>query len=71
MKRVFILIAVGLSAITLLSGCVLLKFGGGEKKEVKKATAGQQLIDLKKAHDAGAISNEEYEAQKAKVLSGQ
>lgn len=29
----------------------------------------QQLLDLKKARDAGAISEEEYEAEKAKWLS--
>jgi len=29
---------------------------------------GQQLIDLKKAKDAGAITDEEYQAQKAKLL---
>ena len=35
----------------------------------KEATSvGQQLIDLKKAKDAGAITDEEYQAQKAKVL---
>ncbi len=31
-------------------------------------TAGQQLIDLKKAKDAGALTDEEYQAQKAKLL---
>lgn len=32
-------------------------------------TIGQQLIDLKKARDAGAISESEYEAEKAKILN--
>jgi hypothetical protein len=31
-------------------------------------TIGQQLVDLKKAKDAGAISDAEYEAEKAKLL---
>jgi hypothetical protein len=31
-------------------------------------TIGQQLIDLKKARDAGAITEAEYEAEKAKLL---
>ena len=31
-------------------------------------TIGQQLLDLKKAKDAGAITDAEYEAQKAKLL---
>lgn len=32
-------------------------------------TVGQQLLDLKKARDAGAISEQEYEAEKAKILN--
>ena len=32
-------------------------------------TIGQQLIDLKKAKDSGAITEAEYEAEKAKILS--
>ncbi len=31
-------------------------------------TTGQQLIDLQKAKDAGAITDSEYQAQKAKLL---
>jgi len=31
-------------------------------------TLGQQLIDLQKAKDSGAISDAEYQAQKAKLL---
>jgi uncharacterized membrane protein len=68
MRKLFITAAVTLSAMVLLSGCLALQIGGGDKKEDKKTTTGQQLIDLKKAHDAGAISDEEYETQKAKVL---
>jgi hypothetical protein len=33
-------------------------------------TIGQQLIDLKKAKDSSAITEEEYEAEKAKLLNG-
>ena len=32
-------------------------------------TIGQQLIDLKKARDDGAITEAEYEAEKAKLLN--
>ena len=32
-------------------------------------TVGQQLLDLKKALDAGAITEQEYETEKAKILS--
>ncbi|HEV2329151.1 MAG TPA: SHOCT domain-containing protein [Verrucomicrobiae bacterium] len=32
-------------------------------------TVGQQLLDLKKALDAGAISEQEYETEKARILN--
>jgi hypothetical protein len=36
--------------------------------KVQSPTIGQQLIDLKKAKDAGAITDAEYQEQKAKLL---
>ena len=62
--------AVGLSTMLLLSGCIVLSLGGGTRTthETNKATVGQQLLDLQKARDSGAITPAEYEAQKAKVL---
>jgi hypothetical protein len=36
--------------------------------QVIQPTIGQQLIDLKKAKDAGAITDAEYETEKAKLL---
>ena len=82
----------GLSAMTLLSGCVFaIGLGDGDKKnsttnnnnhattnassnptvvqQTVAPTIGQQLLDLKKAHDAGAISDSEYQTEKAKLLS--
>jgi hypothetical protein len=54
--------------LTLLTGCLNLEFGGGTKSEMQKPTVGQQMIDLQKAKDAGAISDAEYQAQKSKIL---
>ena len=68
MKKLFIPPAVALSAMLLLTGCLALQVGGGDKKEERKASVGQQLIDLKTARDAGAITEAEYQTQKAKVL---
>ena len=68
MKRLFIPAAVALSAMLLLTGCLALQVGGGDKKEERKASVGQQLIDLKTARDTGAMTEAEYEVQKAKVL---
>jgi len=33
------------------------------------ATVGQQLVDLQKAKDTGAITDAEYQAQKTKILN--
>jgi len=68
MKRLFIPAAVALSAMLLLTGCLALQVGGGDKKEERKASVGQQLIDLKTARDTGAITEAEYQTQRAKVL---
>ncbi len=53
-------------AMTFLTGC--LNIGGGTTSESHKPTVGQQLVDLQKAKDAGAITDAEYQAQKAKLL---
>jgi hypothetical protein len=37
--------------------------------QVVEPTIGQQLIDLKKAWDAGVITEAEYQAEKAKLLA--
>jgi len=60
---------IGLSALTLLSGCLDLKLGGGTTTKPQTATVGQQLLDLQKAKDSGAITDAEYQAQKAKLLA--
>ncbi|HWQ91230.1 MAG TPA: hypothetical protein VN673_06140, partial [Clostridia bacterium] len=57
-----------LVAMLLCSGCVGLSVGGGTKTETQKATVGQQLIDLQKARDTGALTEAEYQVQRAKVL---
>ena len=69
MKKTFMPLAAALSAMMLLTGCLALQIGGGDKSEGKNPTVGQQLIDLQKAKDAGVITSAEYEAQKAKVLA--
>lgn len=59
--------AVALSAMLLFSGCVT-SLGSGSKTVVNKPTLGQQLTDLQKAKDSGAITDAEYQTQKAKLL---
>lgn len=69
MKITYLTSVILLSALLLVSGCVGLSVGGGSKSETTKATVGQQLIDLQKARDSGAITEEQYQTQKAKLLS--
>ncbi len=53
-------------AITFLTGC--LNIGGGTKSESQQPTIGQQLVDLQKAKESGAITDAEYQVQKSKLL---
>lgn len=63
-------------ALVLLAVCGLLLFGitacgggGAEvRSEVSTTTTGQQLMDLKKALDAGAMTQQEYEKERKKIL---
>ena len=51
----------------LTSGCAW-SVGGSKGTTVAKPTQGQELIDLKRAHEEGAISDSEYESMRAKIL---
>ena len=60
-------LALGLAGLALaLSGCVIAV--GNEGNKPFPPTLGQQLTDLKKARDNGAITQEEYKTQRAKLL---
>ena len=65
MKKLLVPLLVAFTSATLLTGCSW-QVGGGSTTQ---PTVGQQLIDLQKAKDKGAITDSEYEAQKAKLLS--
>ena len=49
----------------LLSACAWSV--GGESAQTQP-TRGQELVDLKRAKDQGVINEDEYQAQKRKVL---
>ena len=63
-KLLVLMCGVGLAALPI--GCVAAIGDGGTSRS--SGTLGQQLIDLKKANEAGAISDAEFEVQKAKLL---
>jgi len=69
MKRVTIPAILVLSASFVLTGCLGLNLGGGTKNETHSPTVGQQLVDLKRAKDSGAISEAEFQTQKGKLLA--
>jgi hypothetical protein len=71
MKKATIAALVGLAAAMLFSGCLLIQLGGGSTTKPQTPTVGQQLTDLKKAKDAGALTDAEYQAQRAKILDQQ
>ena len=66
MKRVIVGLLFSLFVTSLFSGCVTSI--GNRDAQRGSATVGQQLVDLQKAKDAGAITEAEYQTQKAKLL---
>lgn len=53
----------------LVLGAVACGGGGAEvRSEVSTTTTGQQLMDLKKALDSGAMTQKEYDQERAKIL---
>jgi hypothetical protein len=68
MKKLLLSTLIGFMAMTFLSGCVNLQLGGGTTSKPLTPTVGQQLIDLQHAKDARIITEQEYQAQKARIL---
>jgi hypothetical protein len=61
-----LLAALTLPASPLLTGCIAI---GNRDAQRPNATLGQQLIDLQKARDTGALTDAEFQAQKARLLA--
>jgi hypothetical protein len=65
LKNAILAVALTLAA-TSLTAC-----GGGDSEiKATTTTTGQELLDLQKAYESGAISKEEYEEQREKILEG-
>ncbi len=69
MKTPVIPVLAGMLAMMLLTGCET-HLGGGSTTKIEQPTLGQQLIDLQRAKAAGAITDAEYQTQKARLLDG-
>ena len=67
MNRQFVTLTLALTAMIWLSGCVASIGNGGARHG--GGTVGQQLIDLQKAKEAGALTDAEYQTEKARLLS--
>ena len=67
MKKIIVPASLACAALLGLSGCVAA-IGNRDAQHSGAGTLGQQLIDLQKAKEAGAITETEYQAQKARLL---
>ena len=67
MKRRIVPVVIAIAGALILSGCVAA-IGNRDGRHSGNVTIGQQLIDLQKAKDAGALTDAEYASEKAKLL---
>ena len=63
--RKLICVIIMLTVLTTMVSCIAV--GAGGKKVENQPTIGQQLIDLKKARNEGAISKQEYAELREKL----
>jgi hypothetical protein len=67
--KLIVNLAVATLVTAFVAGCAW-SIGGSEKGETTvHPSKGQELVDLKRAKDAGAISDAEYEVQKERILN--
>lgn len=70
MKKAITAGALALCLMLLTSGCLSISIGDGSRSSGEKPTTADQLNDLKRARDDGAITQEQYDTQRAKLLQG-
>lgn len=63
---------IGLLCAMFVAGTLASCGGGGARTQtetsVKTTTTGQELVDLKKALDSGAITQKDYDKQRERIL---
>jgi len=68
MKKVNMLVTIGVS-IFINTSCATLNRAHGELNYNNNISKGQELQDLKKALDKGAINQDEYNLMKEKIIN--
>ena len=68
MKYIYILMVIFLT-LTLQISCGSLNKAEGQLHYNNNVTKGQELLDLKKALDEGAINEDEYELMKNRIIN--
>ena len=69
MKKLILTTLAACLTACLFGGCAW-EVSGSPKHATVQPTLGQQMIDLQKAKDAGALTDAEYQTQKSKLLGG-
>ena len=67
MKYTSTAVRAALLAVLVVGGCAIAN--KGELTLSRHISIGQELIDLQKAHQSGALTDEEYERVKTKILA--
>jgi hypothetical protein len=68
MKKQLIPVSLLVMILALLTGCFGLSLGGGSTTRTEAPTLGQELVDLQRAREAGALTEVEFDSEKAKLL---
>jgi hypothetical protein len=68
-KRLAALAAAAALGLTLISAAACGGGGASVMAKTQTTTLGEELIDLNKAYEKGLLTTEEYEKQRAKLLS--
>jgi len=69
MEKIVLPAVLAVWAAGMLCGCVGLGVGTGPRTEIHNPTLGQELLDLQKAREAGAITPAEFDTKKAQLLA--
>ena len=70
MRTITILALSALVAASTLTGCVLAFGNRVPPPREGKPTLGKELTDLKQARDADAVSEEEYQSARKRLIEG-